>query len=346
MFALTAGDTVRSRPVPAAGAAAERRRGAARRNRRLRHALAEQQSRTEAEAQAREAEPRARETAEQRAAREAEERAVWEALAAEQEAANVALAGQLRDLREQAEAARAQRPAALLQQSERAAEAIELDEADTRLIVDAKLRAMGWQADTNRLRHALGTRPDPSGAVAIAEWPTESGPVDYALFIKGRCVGVIEAKKLGTDVPAVLEQTKRYARGIRLAPDETLAESPWQHGPGCRLPRAVRLRDQRPAVREAARDQIGYLVLGCAAGDERGDGAAGMVQPAGHRREACSRTSTPIGMGSPRSRSIIPGCGPISVTRSRRSRKRLRTAAATFWSPWPPARARRGRASR
>src|SRR5439155_6423105 len=169
---------------------------------------------------------RARETAEQRAARESEERAVWEALAAEQEAANVALAVQLRALRENAEAAAPSDRAALLQQSEQAAEAIELDEADTRLIIDAKLRAIGWQADTNRLRHALGTRPDPNGAIAIAEWPTESGPVDYALFVKGRCVGVIEAKKLGTDVPAVLEQTKRYARGIKLTAGEVPFDSP------------------------------------------------------------------------------------------------------------------------
>jgi type I restriction enzyme R subunit len=197
---------------------------------RLQRALAEQQSRTEVEARAREAEVRARETAEQRAVREAEDRAVWEALAAEQEVANVALASQLRSLREQAEAAAPSARAALLQQSEQAAEEIELDEADTRLIIDAKLRALGWQADTNRLRHALGTRPDLVSAIAIAEWPTDSGPVDYALFVKGRCAGVIEAKKLGTDVPAVLEQTKRYARGIKLGADEIPVESPWQHG--------------------------------------------------------------------------------------------------------------------
>ena len=128
---------------------------------------------------------------------------MWEALASEEEATNAALAVQLRALRETAEAGAPSDRAALLQQSEQAAEAIELDEADTRLIIDAKLRAIGWQADTNRLRHALGTRPDPSGAIAVAEWPTESGPVDYAVFLKGRCVGVIEAKKVGTDVPAV-----------------------------------------------------------------------------------------------------------------------------------------------
>lgn len=197
---------------------------------RLQRALVDQQSLAAAASQRAEAEARARESADQKAAREAEERAIWEALAAEQEAANVALASQLRDLHEQADETAPSALAALVQQSEQAAEAIELDEADTRLIVDAKLRAIGWQADTNRLRYALGTRPDPGTAIAIAEWPTESGPVDYALFVKGHCVGVVEAKKIGTDVPAVLEQTKRYARGIKLSAGETPIDSPWQHG--------------------------------------------------------------------------------------------------------------------
>ena len=53
---------------------------------RLRQVLAEQEDRAETEARARDAEVRARETAEQ-PIREAEERSVWEALAAEQEAA-------------------------------------------------------------------------------------------------------------------------------------------------------------------------------------------------------------------------------------------------------------------
>lgn len=134
---------------------------------RLRRALAAEESANEANAQRLEEEARARETAEQRATREAEGRAVWEALAAEQEAANVALTAQLTRTREQAAAAAPSARAALLQQSEEAAEAIELDEADTRLIIDAKLRAIGWRADTNRLRHALGARPDPTGAIAI-----------------------------------------------------------------------------------------------------------------------------------------------------------------------------------
>src|SRR5258705_303677 len=75
----------------------------------------------------------------------------------------------------------------------RQAQQVELDEATTRILIDDQLRAAGWIVDSRSLRHAIGTRPQLGQAVAIAEWPTESGPVDYALFIDGRCVGVIEA---------------------------------------------------------------------------------------------------------------------------------------------------------
>jgi type I restriction enzyme R subunit len=200
---------------------------------RLRSALAEQQSANEINAQRLEAEARARETAEQRAARDSEERAVWEALAAEQEAASVALSAQLRALRENAEAAAPSDRAALLQQSEQAAEAIELDEADTRLIIDAKLRAIGWQADTNRLRHALGTRPDPNGAIAVAEWPTESGPVDYVLKHKRfrRILFLVDRNALGEQAEQALDNTElegllkfsstfNVARLVKKSPDK------------------------------------------------------------------------------------------------------------------------------
>jgi type I restriction enzyme R subunit len=101
---------------------------------RLQRALFDQQSLAETASRRAEAEARARESANQKAEREAAERAIWETLAAEQEAANVALVGQLRGLHQQAEATAPSARAALAQQSEQAAEAIELDEADTRLI--------------------------------------------------------------------------------------------------------------------------------------------------------------------------------------------------------------------
>ena len=80
---------------------------------------------------------------------------------------------------------------------------LELDEKDTRRLIDSQLRNAGWTADSDQIRHAKGARPESSKAIAIAEWPTSTGPVDYALFIGGRCVGVIEAKREARDVPVV-----------------------------------------------------------------------------------------------------------------------------------------------
>jgi type I restriction enzyme R subunit len=48
---------------------------------------------------------------------------------------------------------------------------------------------------------------------AVTELPTENGPADYALFVKGLLLGIIEAKKVGTSPQNVLEQARRYARG-------------------------------------------------------------------------------------------------------------------------------------
>ena len=49
------------------------------------------------------------------------------------------------------------------------------------------------------------------GNYAIEEFPTESGPMDYALFIDGILVGDIEAKSPDKGSPSILEQDKRYS---------------------------------------------------------------------------------------------------------------------------------------
>jgi type I restriction enzyme R subunit len=51
-------------------------------------------------------------------------------------------------------------------------------------------------------------------AVAVEELPTANGPADYALFVGGRCLGILEAKKVTINPQNVLEQAKRYARGV------------------------------------------------------------------------------------------------------------------------------------
>jgi len=49
---------------------------------------------------------------------------------------------------------------------------------------------------------------------AVEEFPTNNGPADYALFVGGKLLGIIEAKKVSVDPQNVLEQAKRYSKGI------------------------------------------------------------------------------------------------------------------------------------
>lgn len=49
---------------------------------------------------------------------------------------------------------------------------------------------------------------------AIEEYPTDNGPADYALFVECKLLGIIEAKKVSVNPQNVLEQAKRYSKGI------------------------------------------------------------------------------------------------------------------------------------
>jgi type I restriction enzyme R subunit len=159
-----------------------------------------------------------------------QDRAFWERYAAETEAGLRETEAKLKEAQAAAQATPPQQLQLLMQFATQQAEKVELDEATTRVLIDDQLRSAGWTVDSVTLRHANGTRPTTGQAIAIAEWPTTSGPVDYALFIERRCVGVVEAKRGLTDVPGRLGQAKRYARDIQLAPDETHPDAPWLHG--------------------------------------------------------------------------------------------------------------------
>lgn len=81
-------------------------------------------------------------------------------------------------------------------------------EAKAREQIDKKLQESGWviqDIKTLNLTVALG--------VAVREFPTSTGPVDYALFVDGMPVGVAEAKKdeKGEVLTDVEGQSGRYA---------------------------------------------------------------------------------------------------------------------------------------
>lgn len=77
--------------------------------------------------------------------------------------------------------------------------------------IDTKLKSLGWQI----LPYKESLNVATLGACAVEEFSTENGPADYALFVKGKLLGIIEAKKVSVNPQNVLEQAKRYARGVR-----------------------------------------------------------------------------------------------------------------------------------
>src|SRR5947207_6793412 len=76
--------------------------------------------------------------------------------------------------------------------------------------IDARLKQKGWQLV--RFSSALNLKA--LDRAAVEELPTANGPVDYALFVKGELLGIIEAKKVTVNPQNVLEQAKRYAAGV------------------------------------------------------------------------------------------------------------------------------------
>ena len=79
----------------------------------------------------------------------------------------------------------------------------------TRSLIDRQLSACGWviqsKAEMN-LGIGLG--------IAVREFQTDSGPVDYGLFAGRKLCGVIEAKSEGTTLSGFAEQAARYIADV------------------------------------------------------------------------------------------------------------------------------------
>lgn len=193
----------------------------------LRTKLAEQQSAAERANLATREEALRRETAEEKAQRVIEEKAAWEELATEVENMRLETEQRLKELQTEAETKPSSEFLNFMEKGAHAAQDIDLDETDTRLIIDQQLREQGWEADTQEIRYSKGSRPAKGQAIAIAEWPTASGPADYALFVGTTCVGVVEAKRKRKNVSAAIDQSERYAKGIKLEEANLPETSPW-----------------------------------------------------------------------------------------------------------------------
>ncbi|MGM0632399.1 MAG: hypothetical protein ACQETO_04410 [Pseudomonadota bacterium] len=74
--------------------------------------------------------------------------------------------------------------------------------------IDDQLRAAGWEVQS-----LADLNPSAGRGVAVREYPTDTGPMDYLLLVDGEPAGLIEAKREeeGHRISKVEEQSARYA---------------------------------------------------------------------------------------------------------------------------------------
>ena len=77
------------------------------------------------------------------------------------------------------------------------------------------------------LTYGSGARPEKGKYLAIAEWPTATGPADYVLFAGLMPLATVEAKRKNIDVSGSLQQAKRYSRSFHGSDGVELLGGPW-----------------------------------------------------------------------------------------------------------------------
>ncbi len=82
-------------------------------------------------------------------------------------------------------------------------------EEQARQDIDKQLEKANWDIQDHK-KINLSAGP----GVAVREFPTNAGPVDYALFANRKAIGVVEAKPTGSTLSGVAEQTAKYIRNF------------------------------------------------------------------------------------------------------------------------------------
>ncbi|GLW91698.1 DEAD/DEAH box helicase family protein [Actinokineospora globicatena] len=100
----------------------------------------------------------------------------------------------------------AQRRDAIVHRAQRPAP---LNEVQARDAIDAMLHACGWLVqDRDQVNPVAGR------GVAVREFTLATGRADYILYVDGKIVGVVEAKREGDHLSSAVEQNDRYAAGV------------------------------------------------------------------------------------------------------------------------------------
>src|SRR6058998_2625067 len=82
-------------------------------------------------------------------------------------------------------------------------------EDQARQRIDEMLTASGWVIQDYRALNLAASR-----GIVVREVPLKTGPCDYLLLIDRKPVGIVEAKKKGTTLSIVADQSGRYAAGL------------------------------------------------------------------------------------------------------------------------------------
>ncbi len=80
--------------------------------------------------------------------------------------------------------------------------------------IDPRLKAAGWKV----VDFKGGLTITGLSGHALAEYPTENGPADYAFVVDGQLLGIVEAKKVTLGPQNVLTQAERYSKGAADGP--------------------------------------------------------------------------------------------------------------------------------
>lgn len=112
--------------------------------------------------------------------------------------------------------------------------------------IDAQLRASGWAVQSK-----AAYNPNEGIGQAVREYPTDTGPADYVLFVDRKPVGVIEAKKetLGYNITPAEDQTAGYA-AAKLKWVKNGESLPFLYQATSVLTRFTDQRDPKPRSRE------------------------------------------------------------------------------------------------
>ncbi len=82
-------------------------------------------------------------------------------------------------------------------------------EDQARQRIDEMLTASGWVLQDYRALNLAAGR-----GIVVREVPLKTGPCDYLLLVDRKPVGIVEAKKKGTTLSTVADQSGRYAAGL------------------------------------------------------------------------------------------------------------------------------------